>query len=192
MPEEQKTHVIARRNAPRLDKQWLLWYHEHISSARAEPTALTWGGNCMQETLTARPCGLRMNLRREPWGMPADPAAWRFSWCPPEGQSACRLTIFRGVPDEDPVPLYDTGWMSCTRSTGVSLPAGECPTPEAGLYGWQVRIRDRSGNESRSEVQPFSVFDAAAWRTAHGIWPSTPDCLPDDCNPAALCVSAFF
>lgn len=137
----------------------------------------------MQETLTARPCGLRMNLRREPWGMPADPAAWRFSWCPPEGQSACRLTIFRGVPDEDPVPLYDTGWMSCTRSTGVSLPAGECPTPEAGLYGWQVRIRDRSGNESRSEVQPFSVFDAAAWRTAHGIWPSTPDCLPDDCNP---------
>ncbi len=137
----------------------------------------------MQETLTARPCGLRMNLRREPWGMPADPAAWRFSWCPPEGQSACRLTIFRGVPDEDSALLYDTGWMSCIRSTGVSLPAGECPTPEAGLYGWQVRIRDRSGNESRSEVQPFSVFDDAAWRTAHGIWPNTPDCLPDDCNP---------
>ncbi len=108
----------------------------------------------MQETLTARPCGLRMNLRREPWGMPADPAAWRFV-VSPEGQSACRLTIFRGVPDEDPVPLYDTGWMSCTRSTGVSLPAGECPTPEAGLYGWQVRDTRPERNESRSRSAAF-------------------------------------
>ena len=88
----------------------------------------------------------------------------------PEGQSACRLTIFRGVPDEDPVPLYDTGWMSCTRSTGVSLPAGECPTPEAGLYGWQVRIRDRSGNESRSKCSLFRCLmqQRGGQRTEYG------------------------
>ena len=104
----------------------------------------------MQETLTARPCGLRMNLRREPWGMPADPAAWRFSWCPPEGQSACRLTIFRGVPDEDPVPLYDTGWMSCTRSTGVSLPAD--------ARGRTVRL---AGADTRPERKRVPIRSAA-------------------------------
>lgn len=138
----------------------------------------------MQQTVTVRrPCGLRMNLKREPWGVPADPTAWRFSWEAPDGQSACRLALFRSVPTGDAVPLYDTGWMNGSRSAGVALPAGKCPAPAPGLYGWQVWVRDPEGHESRSEVQPFSVFDSAAWQAMHGIWAPAPDSVPDGCVP---------
>ena len=131
----------------------------------------------------SRPRELRMNLRREPWDVPADPSAWRFSWQMRDEQTAYRLLILRGAADKDVAPLYDTGWIRSSRIAGVSLPENESPSPTPGLYSWQVQTRDRAGNVFLSEFQPFTVFDDAAWRMTHGLWTPVPDCVPEGCIP---------
>lgn len=130
-----------------------------------------------------RPYELRMNLRREPWDVPADASAWRFSWQVQDEQVAYRLCILRGVGCEDAVPLYDTGWVMSGRTAGVALPENGIPSQTSGLYRWQVQTRDRAGNVFLSKYQPFTVFDDAAWRKERGIWPAVPNYAPEGCVP---------
>ena len=142
--------------------------------------------NINQRTTETRPYGLRINLRRKPWGIPSDPGTWRFSWIVSGEQCACRIVISRGESDKIFGTEYDSRWIDGNRHMGVALPDIKGRTFAAGLYSWQVIVRRRDGQELASDIQPFSVFDDSEWGRARGIWPQTAtssgDCVPGVCG----------
>ena len=118
-----------------------------------------------------RPEGLRVDLKRHPWGLPPSATAWRFSWQPPAGvQTAYRLRLYRGIPNTAE-PYLATAWVEDGCFTGRRLPVEWQPSLPTGLYSWQVQVRGGDGVPSAwSEPQPFTILDSASWQESVGVW----------------------
>lgn len=126
----------------------------------------------MEQThIDRRPEGLRVDLKRHPWGLPPCADEWRFSWQPPaSGQTAYRIHLYRGIVDTAE-PILDTEWVEDGRFTGRRLPAEGRPNLPLGLYSWQVQVRGGDGVPSAwSEPQLLTILDGKGWQESAGIW----------------------
>lgn len=121
------------------------------------------------------PTGLRIDLKRQPWGLAMQPGGPRFSWRPGGIQASYRIRIYKGDPQDLSRPVWESAWMVGPACTGVAIPAEGRATLGPGLYSWQVRTQAPDGTLSDwSEPQLFSLLDLTSWQGAHGIWSPPP------------------
>ncbi|EHO51237.1 family 78 glycoside hydrolase catalytic domain [Lentilactobacillus kisonensis] len=120
------------------------------------------------------PTHLNVNLLKFAYNVGQTP---RFSWWDHSNiansqQTAYQLVIANRLHQlANQEYVFDSGWVSSDRNTGVEIPTLNQQLESGELYYWQVRIKDNFGNTSDfSQPEKFICTDQVSTASHLGIW----------------------